>query len=80
MKISQWTMKEFRYKDDGGNSTKPSLKTLFFLRMVASLKIGAVASRSTGFSATAITMMERRSKGFSECWPTHFRPRNRRCL
>jgi hypothetical protein len=35
---------------------------------------------STGFSATAITAMERCSKGFSEYWPTHFQPRNRRCL
>lgn len=80
VKISQWTTKEFKYEDDGDNSTKPSLKTLFFLRMVASLEIGVVASRSTGFLATTITTMERRSKGFSDCWPTHFRSRNRRCL
>jgi hypothetical protein len=80
VKISQWTTKKYRYEDDGGNSTEPSLKTFFFLRMAVSLEIGAVASRSTGFSATAITAMERCSKGFSECWLTHFRPRNRRCL
>jgi hypothetical protein len=80
VKISQWTTKEFKYEDDGDNITKPSLKILFFLRMAALLEIGAVASRSTGFSATAITTTERRSKGFSECWSTHFRSRNRRCL